>query len=968
MKKHLLSVVALASILVLAGCGNKTSSSSPDTSTSTQDVTTVSKVTLDKATAELTVGNKVTLTATVTPTTATDKTVTWASSDTSVATVASGVVTAVKIGTATITATAGGKSATCAITVREMTAAERHANYIAKNGDNTASITVQGKVVHIVTYDKSTNCNIAVQEGKYGYWINNVPKADVVLGNSYTFTGKGAKKSYPAINLASGTVTALTTAITADPLVIGTTASFEDSGDALFVNPDGGVAVSEVVKDGTTVTGLKFVIGDNTYLISYNASTLEATSIAAKLAGAGVGTKITGLKAVWHYQKTTEYPYETYQLCSASDITLTAADPTSVTVTAANTATSVQIGTTLQLSADVNPSGASQDVIWSSGDDTKATVDATGLVTPVAEGDVVITATANNTQIKGTYNLTVTAAPSAPVASITVTAEGGATGAKIGETLVLTAAVLPSNSAQAVTWATSNDKVATVDGGTVTFVGDGPVIITASATDDSGIKGTISLNTIVENLKTYQEIEDIVEPMTLNSGASGDTESLSYRGKIVAKINGDYHYLVSDSTGSADVYIKKAYGMVVGDTVLVTGTFKRYYKLVESSTVTSVVKSYATITGYPTDATDTSSTDFDTLASTDDYASGKYIKLTNSKISSGSLIVGGTTTSTGSVKAVDGFTLPDDGVYGTLTAWVVSVNSSSKKVTLWIDSFNANAGINPTSITVAGLKSATSVEVGTTLQMTATCTSDAAAEYENVNQEVTWSVANQSGTGDPLATIDETTGVLTAGTSTGVVTVTATSTAANTVVGTKDITITAAFSGFTRFGISSNAPTGNLTNGYTVVQSFKAGDVNFSGYGFAKQSSYFRMGGKVQLTNIQDTAADYSGFFQTDTATSTTTSKIKFTFYSKDSSFVSLKVIVSSSAFATASATPEAVTATDTITKTASDLSSVTSGSVVEFNPSSGTSWAAGSYFRFVMEKSAKTSNNGFDFTEFSIE
>ena len=79
--------------------------------------TPVTSVTLDKPSASLKVGETVTLTATVKPDDATDKTVTWTTSDASVATVNNGVVTAVKIGTATITAKAGEKEATCAITV-----------------------------------------------------------------------------------------------------------------------------------------------------------------------------------------------------------------------------------------------------------------------------------------------------------------------------------------------------------------------------------------------------------------------------------------------------------------------------------------------------------------------------------------------------------------------------------------------------------------------------------------------------------------------------------------------------------------------------------------------------------------------------------------------------------------------------------------------------------------------------------
>ena len=79
----------------------------------------VSSVALDKTSATLQVGKTLTLTATVTPDNATDKAVAWTSSNDAVATVdANGVVTAKAEGTATIIATAGGKTATCTVTVK----------------------------------------------------------------------------------------------------------------------------------------------------------------------------------------------------------------------------------------------------------------------------------------------------------------------------------------------------------------------------------------------------------------------------------------------------------------------------------------------------------------------------------------------------------------------------------------------------------------------------------------------------------------------------------------------------------------------------------------------------------------------------------------------------------------------------------------------------------------------------------
>lgn len=83
----------------------------------------VEKVTLSDASINLVPGATKQLSATVTPANATNKTVTWESTSNSVATVnASGLVKAVNDGTATIIATADGKSAVCEVTVKSTTA------------------------------------------------------------------------------------------------------------------------------------------------------------------------------------------------------------------------------------------------------------------------------------------------------------------------------------------------------------------------------------------------------------------------------------------------------------------------------------------------------------------------------------------------------------------------------------------------------------------------------------------------------------------------------------------------------------------------------------------------------------------------------------------------------------------------------------------------------------------------------
>ena len=80
-------------------------------------------ITLNTDYSTIDVGESVTLNATILPSNATNKNITWTSSNTSIARVSGGVVTGVKAGVATITATAsGGQTATCKVIVFPSTA------------------------------------------------------------------------------------------------------------------------------------------------------------------------------------------------------------------------------------------------------------------------------------------------------------------------------------------------------------------------------------------------------------------------------------------------------------------------------------------------------------------------------------------------------------------------------------------------------------------------------------------------------------------------------------------------------------------------------------------------------------------------------------------------------------------------------------------------------------------------------
>lgn len=101
----------LCGILVFFSCGKNTQEAQ-------EAEVKVSSVSLNDSSVSLVVGETVQLRASIQPSNATEKDITWASSEQSVATVSnSGLVTAVAEGSATITASAGGKSAECKVNV-----------------------------------------------------------------------------------------------------------------------------------------------------------------------------------------------------------------------------------------------------------------------------------------------------------------------------------------------------------------------------------------------------------------------------------------------------------------------------------------------------------------------------------------------------------------------------------------------------------------------------------------------------------------------------------------------------------------------------------------------------------------------------------------------------------------------------------------------------------------------------------
>ncbi len=169
----------------------------------------VQSVSLDQTALDMIVGDEVTLNATVTPDNATDKGISWSSDNTDVATVADGKVSAVSVGSATITVTTsdGGKTATCAVTVTAKTVSVQSVSL-----DQTALDMIVGDEVTLnatVTPDDATDKSISWSSDNTAVATVADGKVSAVGAGSATITvttSDGGKTATCAVNVTKPSV------------------------------------------------------------------------------------------------------------------------------------------------------------------------------------------------------------------------------------------------------------------------------------------------------------------------------------------------------------------------------------------------------------------------------------------------------------------------------------------------------------------------------------------------------------------------------------------------------------------------------------------------------------------------------------------------------------------------------------------------------------------------------------------
>lgn len=352
----------------------------------TEKTVPVVSVTLNVDTAELDVGEELTLTVTVLPSNATDKATVWTSSDEAVATVSDGIVTALKAGTAAITVTAGGKSATCQVTVKEQSGENIPVNNVTLSKDQLElTVGESFKLTPTVLPANATDRTVVWKSSSACVTVSDKGEVSAVSAGKATVTATaGGKSATCAVTVTQKTeVGEVTLDRQTLQLTVGESATL-----AVTVEPD-------VAKDVEVVWTTS----------SAAIATVSDGVVTAKAAGSATVTATAGGKS------------------AACEVTVSPKTVAVTDITLSKTALIIEAGSTEVLTASVLPADATDRAVeWSSSNENVATV-TNGAVLAKAEGTATVTATAGGKS--ATCAVTVTKKDARPVSGAVTYAYAG---------------------------------------------------------------------------------------------------------------------------------------------------------------------------------------------------------------------------------------------------------------------------------------------------------------------------------------------------------------------------------------------------------------------------------------------------------------------------------------------------------------------------------------------------------------
>lgn len=472
----------------------------------------VTAITFSETEKELNKGDSITLVPIVTPTDA-DSILTWTSSDASVAVVdKNGTVTAVGAGSADITVSAKGISATCTVTVKapaqsiqisestvslqedetyQPTATVDPADTTdeitwSSSDSSIASVDTTGRVtakkagtatITVAAGQQSADCVVTVTAKEIKAESISLNKTSMTLtkGNSEKLTANITPVNTTSTVSWSSSDTSVAT-VTNDGVVTATGAGKTD----ITVAADGVSATCTVtVKVETKAVALtedyvQIKVGGIYYLVanvtpSDATDTLTWSSSDSSVVTVDANGKITGKK-----EGTAKITVKAGACTDVCEVEVTRSEVKLEAIAVKPTSVTLNKGKTIPLGVTITPSDAAVTLQWSSSNPAVAAVSQSGIVSAKGVGSAVITVSAGG--VSSSCKVTV----KSPAISVSI-ADSQKT-IYVGSTTALTATVLPADTTDALIWKSSDSSIAAVDSnGNVTGRKEGTVTITASA-------------------------------------------------------------------------------------------------------------------------------------------------------------------------------------------------------------------------------------------------------------------------------------------------------------------------------------------------------------------------------------------------------------------------------------------------------------------------------------------------------
>ena len=363
-----LIAISPGEVNISATCGNI-----KDTAIITVNPIKPSAISINVQDIILIVGQKETLKATITPENTTDKSVSWSSGDMDIATVAAdGTVTAMSVGSTSITATCGEVSASCEVTVKPVPA---------------STVTIKVPDAEIYVGDKLTLTATVAPDNttdKTVMWGSSTP--DIAYIDAETGELTALAPGVAKITATCGEVSA-SCEVTVKP-VPASTVTIKVPDAEIYVG-DKLTLTATVAPDNTT--DKRVMWGSLTPdIASIDAETGELTALVPGEA------KITATCG---------------EICSSATITVKPVPATSISLSAEDL--TLLVGQSGRLTAKISPDNTTdRTIVWKSDNESVAIVSSNGLVTAISAGTASVTATCGS--VTATCRVTVNARPETP--------------------------------------------------------------------------------------------------------------------------------------------------------------------------------------------------------------------------------------------------------------------------------------------------------------------------------------------------------------------------------------------------------------------------------------------------------------------------------------------------------------------------------------------------------------------------